>query len=87
MLVICVVRVSANVDVVVLEQFVNVRMPPYIAIVLVRDVSDGMHEDRLIEFEAENEQVIGCAQLVLGRLVAGLVVDIGDVWARTCGRI
>ena len=62
-------------------------MPPYIAIVLVRDVSDGMHEDRLIEFEAENEQVIGCAQLVLGRLVAGLVVDIGDVWARTCGRI
>ena len=87
MLVICVVRVSANVDVVVLEQFVNVRMPPYIAIVLVRDVSDGVHEDRLIEFEAENEQVIGCAQLVLGRLVAGLVVDIGDVWARTCGRI
>ena len=87
MLVICVVRVSANVDVVVLEQFVNVRMPPYIAIVLVRDVSDGVHEDRLIEFEAENEQVIGCAQLVLGRLVAGLIVDIGDVGARTCGRI
>ena len=87
MLVVCVVRVSANVDVVVLEQFVNVRMPPYIAIVLVRDVSDGVHEDRLIEFEAENEQVIGCAQLVLGRLVAGLIVDIGDVGARTCGRI
>ena len=87
MLVVCVVRVSANVDVVVLEQFVNVRMPPYIAIVLVRDVSDGMHEDRLIEFEAENEQVIGCTQLVLGRLVAGLIIDIGDVGARTCGRI
>ena len=87
MLVVCVVRVSANVDVVVLEQFVHVRMHPSIAIVLVRDVSDGMHEDRLIKLEAENEQVIGCAQLVLGRLVAGLIVDIRDVGAMTCGRI
>ena len=87
LLVVCVVRVSANVDVVVLEQFVHVRMHPSIAIVLVRDVSDGVHEDRLIKFKAENEQVVGCAQLVLGRLVAGLIVDIGDVGARTCGRI